>query len=494
MKFNDNAKRLVHMIGLICAVLTVDSAYAACPGATVSNYTRPECLTEASGPGANDLLFGYVLNDNKNDPNADNSVFLNEIQTHANAVAFNFYPNRPNQTVSLIAGLASSKLKGVVFVNEVFVGPDNSFLPEADVSRNLIALANNLRGNSNIIYLALDEPMWREQQRECGGNSACLFSGPQSNVADMMKPIIERWADRLRTAVPQASIFVVEPGPMIRKESVRLAGKTVIRKKMELPANIDVYAFDCYGNFDACSSDMPDGKTSSKDYSIPDLFMTLQGMVMELNKSNGGFRKLGVVPPTMLAFNPSNLKPGVSPGAITVNGGLETADALMPLFESSDQQLRATIDRYATNVSYYMSQATKDPSYPTIRLIGGFGWNTLVDGGGNTFFGVRGLPISRSKLIQIGQGITGRSTPTAGSAPIIEFNVTSNLHTGQGMVWSWSTDNDTSSCQSLSGDVKGVANGVIFGYASPTPGSFSYTIQCKNPYGTANKTVSWQVK
>lgn len=415
--------------------LVSNVAYAAC---SAPSYTSPDCLGYTKTPVDGVRYYGYPLMSSDASQTAVPELQLvSEIKNHTNVVGVVYDPSNPTSLLPLLKQLDTG-FSAILFVNDIFTKKNGTLYSSTEVASRIQTLKQTVLPYKSYINFGFDEPVWRAHMVYCGTNTACLWGGPLPAVYNVVTPNLQKWANQLRIALPGVSIMDIEAGPMIRSN-------------LTLPANFDVYGFDCYGNFDNCYG-----------VSVPTMFNTIRSKVVDMNTRYGGYRRLAVVAEAELMYNRT------------------TSDPSVPLNAKNDDEALALAQRY------YQMYANDT----MVNLVAPWIWQTMNEGP-TTFFGARGLPNTRAALENYGRSITGKPVTTWTSAPVIQFMVSSGVRVGERPLWSWSTTGATS-CRSITEPTaypSAPPSGIIVGGVELAARVLDYTIECTGPYGTSQKTI-----
>jgi hypothetical protein len=447
-----------------------------------AQYTSPSNLGPAQFPSYGIQYFGYGFLQTS-DGVLDKNVLL-ETKSHSNAFFVSFDPTKPEALRDTYAQMAPD-FKGIIEVSSIFIDGAGNFKTDAQIANGLDWLSYMLAWSmaSNVAYFAFDEPMWKRQIWSCTGlGDVCTDNGPRLDIIGEMPRKIEGWAAQLRQRFPGKGIFYVESHKMIRDA-------------LTLPANMDLYAFDCYGEFDTCGFNKRINQNTgqlivTQYFSNRQLFNILKEKVEALNNRYGGYRKMAIVPPTFLAWAAASSGTNSS---LNYYPGMLLDAALSPIISPLPYDNKSP-DVVALERAYRYIEEFK--SEPIVALVGGFLWNTTSEGeGGNLFLGARGMPNTRWYSETVGRSITGKTTPEgvyASSLPIIEFTATPKLASNNKSIWAWASKN-ASSCRSITQEAAGIFQG------QPPTGVLlsdavigqrvTYTIECSNSFGATRKTL-----
>lgn len=406
-------------------------------------------LGPASSPSNNLQYFGYPLF--KNDPE-----MIPEIENHANALSMFFIPNSDTTGFSSVIRKLNSNLKAIIFINDIFYDYTTGveFSP-AVVNANIQKLKTIIDpAIQNIIYFAFDEPVWRQTSYKCARSNssqaqiwACaepfLRNAPEVEIINSSRQSLEAAANKMRSYFPSVGLAVIEGGPMIKSVN-------------PFPRNFDLYGFDCYAPINDCFGTP-----------IATIFRNMREHVVEMNRTYGGFRRLALIPEAMINYNADGINPltPISTGK-TEDEAIQTFNAYLPIYQND----------------------------PMVVLIGVWLWETFNENA-TLSMGSRGLPKLRAHLEEYGRSITRKPVVSWTKPPLIEFSVSNDSRVGKRSTWAWTTTGATS-CYSITepNDLQNLPpNGLIQTGVETVPRQVEYTIGCRGPYGTSQKTLRYTV-
>jgi len=442
--------------------MAIPNTLAAC----TSPYSPPSCLGPANSSENGLNTFGFVLAEGGT-YNLPKVTQFQEVAKNSNAAAWAYNPANPSDTAAVMEGV-SNLTKAYLTINDIFTRTDGTIYSDSEITSRLQTLSTVIAGKTIYVYLGWDEPVWRAQTLACGSSNSCLYNGPNPSIMSTVTANLEKWADMVRQQFPGIGIFLVEAHP-------------IVRSAWTIPKNFDLYSFDCYGPYDACS---PQWNSSTNSFGTPipvsQIFATLKSKVSALNNAYGGYRRLAVVPEATIYYNRLNLKPPYIPGWDLVQNILNPGNA------GTDSSLLELMNKYIT--------LAKSDSMVTTIL--GFLWGNINEGP-TTFFGIRGYPNTRTTMEIEARAVSLKPAPWPyGLPPVIEFQTTQNMKTNDGgSIWSW-TAYDTASCKSITEPQNWQdlpASGGIYRPPETSPTSVSYTISCTNSWGTSQKSLTYTV-